>query len=167
MKQLQSLLSAAALVAMAGCIDQNPTETRNDAMDFAVLANWASTVTPIGTNTVGGQLTAAQSEGYRINVTFNVTGPPNASYQWRIFRENCAATVFATSVTTPGVFPIATVQSYPDIVLDATGKATITRTIAGLLDSQTAYAVRLRPVQASTNFNGSSPVACGNLQQAP
>jgi hypothetical protein len=155
------------LATMAGCIDQNPTETRDDAKDFAVLANWASTVAPVGTNTVSGQLSAVQTEGYRINVSFNVTGPPNASYQWRIFRENCAATVFSTSVSSPGVFPVATVQSYPDVVLDATGKATITRAIAGLLDSQTAYAVRLRPVQASTNFNGSNPVACGNLQQAP
>jgi hypothetical protein len=63
----------------------------------------------------------------------------------------------------PGLVLFATTQPYPDITLDASGKATVKTAIAGWLDSLTAYSVRIRPT-ATTTFNGVNPAACGNLQ---
>jgi hypothetical protein len=169
MKSIHSLVSAAAIAALIGCVDQNPTEVRTDGDEFPVIAKWSATMTPVGTSTVSGTLVGDQALGYHIrNVTFTINGTPNATYQWRIFRGNCATTT-AGSATTPGLFLFATVQSYPDAVLDATGKATITRDIAGALDTLTAYSIRVRlgGGTTSTNYNGTNPLACGNLQFAP
>jgi hypothetical protein len=65
-----------------------------------------------------------------------------------------------------GLVLFATTQSYPDITLDANGKATVTSEIAGWLDSLTAYSVRIRPT-ATTTFTGVNPAACGTLKYAP
>jgi hypothetical protein len=93
-------------------------------------------------------------------------GAPNATYQWRIFRGDCATTAVAANNTAPtGLLLFATVQSYPDAVANAQGTVTINRTIAGALDSLNAYSIRFRPSNASTNWNGTSPIACGNLQR--
>lgn len=166
MKKIQSLLSAAGLVALVGCIDQNPTEIRTDGSVFPVVANWSAAVTPVGSATVQGQLAGTQTLGFHMDVAFTVTGTPNATYQWRIFRGNCATTAVAATAADPGLRLFATVQSYPDVVLGPTGTATVTRSIAGVLDSLTAYSVRVRAGQAATNFSGTNPLACGNLQRA-
>jgi hypothetical protein len=167
MKKIHSLLSVVGVAMAAACIDQNPTEIRVDGSDQPVVAQLAATVAPVGTATVNATLAGSQKLGYHMDVTFNVTGTPNATYQWRIFRGSCAETAAAATVASPGLWVFATVQSYPDAVLNATGTTTITRSIAGVLDSQTAYSVRIRAGQASTNFNGTSPLACGNLQLTP
>jgi hypothetical protein len=167
MRRTKALLSLASLALFGGCLDQNPTETRDDGETFAVIANWSATMTPVGSNTQRGTLAVKQMLGQHNDVTFTVTGPANASYQWRIFRGDCATTVAAATVRDPGLWPFATVQSYPDVVLNAAGTATVTRSIAGLLDSLTSYSIRIRPTQSSTNFNGTSPLACGNLQRGP
>lgn len=165
MKKLHTLLSLVGVAMLGACIDQNPAEVRSDGEQFQAVANWSATMSPVGTNTVSGSLTAKQMLGYHIEVTFSVTGTPNAAYQWRIFRGNCSVNTAAANVRSPGLWVFATVQSYPDIVLDATGKATVTRSIAGVLDSLTDYSIRIRPSQASTSFNGVNPLACGDLRR--
>lgn len=165
MQKLQLLLSVAIVAATVGCIDQNPTELRDDGSAFPTIARWTAQMTPVGTPTPRGTLGIDQTLGMRMNVDFTVTGTPNATYQWRIFRGNCAMTTAASTVTAPGLWLFATVQSYPDVVIGPNGTATVSRTIAGLLDTMTAYSVRIRAGQAATNFNGTSPLACGDLQR--
>jgi hypothetical protein len=164
---MKALIPLAGLALLTGCLDQNPTELRDDGQTFPVIANWSASMAPVGTSTARGTLAVKQMLGQHNDVTFTVTGPANASYQWRIFRGDCKTTTAAATVRDPGLWPFATVQSYPDVVLSAQGTATVTRTIAGLLDSLTAYSVRIRASQASTNFNGTSPLACGDLQRGP
>ncbi len=167
MRKTISCLAVVGLVVAGGCLDQNPTETRDDGSSFAVIANWSASMAPVGTNTARGTLSVKQMLGYHNDVTFTVTGPPNASYQWRIFRGDCRTTTAAANVRDVGLWPFATVQSYPDVVLNAQGTATMTRSVAGQLDSLTAYSVRIRASQSSTSFNGTSPLACGDLQRGP
>src|SRR5262245_44948694 len=167
MRRTKALLSLAGVALIASCLDQNPTETRDDGSSFAVIATWSAQMSPVGSNTQRGTLAVKQMLGQHNDVTFTVTGPANASYQWRIFRGDCATAIAAATVRDPGLWPFATVQSYPDIVLSAQGTATMTRSIAGLLDSLTPYSIRIRPTQSSTNFNGLTPLACGNLSRGP
>lgn len=159
------LLSAAGIAACSN--SSNPAELRDDPTSFPVVAHWTATSAPISPATVGGALTFDQHLGYHADVTFTVSGPPNAAFQWRIFKRDCSVNVAAINNTAPtGLVLFATTQSYPDITLDASGRATIKTQIAGWLDSLTAYSVRIR-VTATTTFNGVNPAACGNLQYAP
>jgi len=161
-------LAVLAVVALAACNNTDPAEIAPDQGTFPVVANWSATAAPVSPATITGALNLQQHLGYHMNATFTVTGTPNAAYQWRIFfGGNCTVNVAATNATARnGIFTFATVQSYPDITLDATGKATVTTTIAGFLDSLTAYTVRVRPT-ATTSFNGVNPAACGNLSYSP
>ena len=144
-----------------------PLRVRDEATSFPIVAHWTATSAPIAPATVAGALTLDQHLGYHSDVTFTVSGPPNAAFQWRIFKRDCSVNVAAVNNTAPtGLVLFATTQSYPDITLDATGKATVKTQIAGWLDSLTAYSVRIRPT-ATTTFNGVNPAACGNLQYAP
>jgi len=157
------LLSAAAVAACSN----NPTATRDEAADFPVVAHWTATATPIAPATITGQLMYDQHTGFHSDVTFAVTGPPNAVFQWRIFKRDCTVNVAATNNTSPtGLVLFATTQSYPDLTLDASGTATVKVAIAGWLDSLTAYNVRIRPT-ATTTFNGVPPASCGTLKYAP
>ena len=168
MLKMKSLLSLASLALIGGCLDQNPTSTHDDGNGpFPVVANWSASMTPTGSNTARGTLAVKQSLSQRNDVTFTVTGPPNASYQWRIFRGDCSVTTAASTVQASGLWVFATVQSYPDVVLNAQGTASVTRTIVGNLDSLSGYSVRIRASQSSTAFNGTSPLACGSLQRTP
>ena len=135
MKKIHLLLSAAGLVALVGCLDQNPTETRTDANAFPAVAKWSAAMAPVAPSTVNGTLAGTQTLGFHMNVTFTINGAPGATYQWRIFRGNCATTTAAANVREAGLWLFATTQSYPDAILDATGKATITRDIAGALEA--------------------------------
>jgi hypothetical protein len=151
-----------------GACDENPAEVRNDASSFPLLANWNSTVTPIGTSGVTATLALQQFAGFRMELNLSVTAPPSKTYQWRIFRGDCATTAAAASVVDPnGLLLFATVQSYPDVATGTGGTVTLTREVAGSLDSLQAYSVRFRASQSATNWNGTNPVACGNLQRSP
>lgn len=157
------LLLGAAVVAACS---NNPTATRDDAADFPVVAHWTATATPIAPATITGQLAYDQHLGFHSDVTFAVSGPPNGVFQWRIFKRDCTVNVAAVNNTAPtGLVLFATTQSYPDITLDASGKATVKVAIAGWLDSLTAYSVRMRPT-ATTSFNGVNPASCGDLKYA-
>ena len=149
-----------------GACAENPAEVRNDADEFPVVANWSSAATAIGTSGVSASFTAKQFAGFRMEVNLSVTSPPSRTYQWRIFRGDCATTVTAANNNDPnGLLLFATVQSYPDVATTAAGTATLTRVVAGAPDSLRAYSVRFRLSQSATNWNGTSPVACGNLQR--
>lgn len=157
------------LASAAACNDFGTTpEVRTDAAAFPVIANWQAAAAPIGTSPVRATLAIKQRAGFRMEVTFNLTGAPSASYQWRIFRGDCSVNVAAANATSgpTGLLLFATVQSYPDAVASASGTVTVTPTVAGALDSLIAYSVRVRPAQAATAWNGLSPVACGNLQRS-
>ena len=158
------LLSVAGIVA---CTGSNPAAVRDDGTSFPIVAHWTATSAPIAPATVSGALAVDQHLGYHSDVTFTVTGPPNTAFQWRIFKRDCSVNVAAANNTAPvGLVLFATTQSYPDVTLDAAGKATVKTEIAGWLDSLTAYSVRIRPT-ATTTFNGVNPAACGNLQYTP
>jgi len=156
-----------SIAGIAACSGSNPSAVRDDPTSFPVVAHWTATSAPIAPATVNGSLTFDQHLGYHSDVTFDVTGPPKGVFQWRIFKRDCSVNVAAVNNTAPtGLVLFATTASYPDITLDANGKATIKTAIAGWLDSLTAYSVRIRPT-ATTTFNGVNPAACGNLKYAP
>jgi hypothetical protein len=164
MHRTSALLLVCAAAITAACSGANPTEVRDDATAFPLVASWKATSAPIAPATVSGQLTFDQHLGYHSDVTFVVSGTPNGVFQWRIFKRDCSVNTAATNNTAPtGLVLFATTQSYPDVTLDASGKATIKTQIAGWLDSLTAYSVRIRPT-ATTTFNGVNPASCGNLQ---
>jgi hypothetical protein len=165
MHRVSALL--ALVLASAACDKPAPAEVRADGEEFSVRANWSAAVVPTGTATLQASITITEYFGSRLEAVVNVTGgAPNTSYQWRIYRfGDCSVNVAGTSNTSGnGIRLFATVESYPDLVTDATGAATLTRTIAGTFDPLGAYSVRVRPSQSATNWNGLSPIACGNLQ---
>lgn len=167
MNRIVPLLLAGAAAAVAACGGGNPTAVRDDATVFPIVAHWTAASNPIAPATVAGQLTYDQHLGYHSDVTFVVTGPPNAAFQWRIFKRDCTVNVAAINNTAAtGLVLFATTQSYPDLTLDASGRATVKVQIAGWLDSLTAYSVRIRPT-ATTSFNGVNPASCGDLKYSP
>jgi hypothetical protein len=162
------ILLLAALVPVAACGKSNPAEVRTQSTAFPLTATWRASAAPVGSATLTGALAIKQYLGFHMDASMTITGTPNATYQWRIFRGDCSTTAVAASNTAPtGLLLFETIQSYPDIVSNASGAGAVTPTIAGSLDSLTAYSVRLRVAQTATNWNGTSPIACGNLQRAP
>jgi hypothetical protein len=164
-----SRLSAFLLAgALAACGEGSPAEVRDDAPTFPVRASWSASAAPVGTSAVRATVALKEHLGSRIETTFTLTGAPNTSYQWRIVRGDCATTTQAVNVTAPtGLWTFATGESYPNATTNAAGTATVTPTIAGTLDSLTAYSVRVRVAQAQVTWHGTSPIACGNLQRSP
>ena len=161
--KLSTLLAAAALAA---CGEGSPAEVRDDAPSFPIRATWSASAAPVGTNTVRATLAMKEHLGSRIETTFTLTGAPNTTYQWRVVRGDCTGTAAATNATTlNGLWTFATGESYPNATTNAAGTATVTRTIAGTLDSLTAYSVRVRVAQAAVTWHGTTPIACGNLQR--
>ncbi|HTE46746.1 MAG TPA: hypothetical protein VK636_15950 [Gemmatimonadaceae bacterium] len=156
-----------ALPVLAACSGSNPADVRDEGTTFPVVANWTATSAPVAPATVNGTLVVKQRLGFHSDASFVVTGPPNTAFQWRIFKRDCSVNVAAVNNTAAtGLIVFSTTQAYPDVTLDATGKATVTSEIAGWLDSLTPYSVRIRPT-ATTTFTGVSPAACGNLAYAP
>ena len=162
---LTKISTLLAFVALAGC-SENPAEVRSSAEQFAVKQAWAATAAPVGTSTVRATLAIKQYAGFRLETSVSITGAPSAGYQWRIFRGDCAMTAVAATAAASGLFLFATIQSYPDVTMSASGSGTTTRIVAGQLDSLTKYSVRVRATQTATNWNGTSPIACGNLQRS-
>ena len=161
-KRLATLLLTFAALGCEG----NPAEVRTDANEFPLRANWAATVTPVTTGTLRASVSVKEFLGSRIQATVNVTGAaPNAAFQWRIFKGDCATTTTGSTTAPTGLALIATTASYPDITTSG-GTGSVTREIAGALDSLTAYSVRIRASQTATNWNGTNPLACGNLQRS-
>ena len=161
-KRLATLLLTFGALACEG----NPAEVKTEPNEFPLRANWSAAVAPVSTGTVRANATIKEFLGSRLQATIAVTGAaPDAAFQWRIFKGDCATTTTGSTTTPTGLALVATTASYPDIVTSG-GTGTVTREIAGALDSLTAYSVRIRAAQTATNWNGTSPLACGNLQRS-
>jgi len=157
---------AALLSALAACHDTDPAEVVTATEPFPQTAAWNTAVAPVGTSPVRGTVSVKQFANFRMSATIALTGAPNTTYQWRVFRDPCsqtAAAQFAYSAT--GLVLVSTNQSYTDVRTDASGNGTVTATISGSLDSLTKYSARIRPSQTSITWNGTSPIACGDLQR--
>ena len=155
------------LVMVVACDGSSPAEVRTEANQFPLRASWSAAVAPVSAGTIMATIAIDEYLGSRLETTVNLTGAPaSAVYQWRIFRGDCSTnTAAASNTAATGLLLFATVQSYPDLTASASGTATLMRTIVGALDSLTAYSVRMRPAQTATNWNGTNPIACGNLQR--
>ncbi len=127
----------------------------------------------VGLSACAGSLTIQQHQGFRVDAGLTIAGTPDTishTYQWRVFRGDCATNVPAAAQDPSGPSPtglllFATIQSYPNITADTSGVGAVAAAIAGNLDALTAYSVRLRPSQTVTNWNGTDPIACGDLQR--
>jgi hypothetical protein len=146
---------------LAACDLSTAPETRSQTSQLEVRGMWTATIQGVGASPLSGTATVREYGSYS-EVEVSIGGAaPAAGYQWRIFRGPCAATVAAELGLHLGV------QSYPDIVANGTGTATLTRILGGSLNSPAGvYSLRLRPTVAATNWNGLSPVACGDLQRS-
>ena len=168
MQRLSLVVLLGASVGLAACSMDNPAEVRDSGQEFPVAATWNATAEPADTvSTESGVLAAEQHLGFRVNATFTLTGTPGKTYQWRIFRGDCATTEPAEDNSVTGLLLFSTAQAYPDIHVGESGAGSASPTIAGTLDSLTAYSVRVRPSQTSINWDGTNPVACGDMQRTP
>ncbi len=165
---MRNQVAVLLLLSLIACDSGVDPEVKGSGTSFPLRANWSATAAPVGTSTVRTTLTIKEYLGSHMDANASLTGgAANTAYQWRIFRGDCATTAVAASNTTPtGLLLFSTIQAYPDLTTNASGTVTLTRVIAGALDSLTAYSVRLRVATAATNWNGTSPVACGNLQRS-
>ncbi|MGH8247540.1 MAG: hypothetical protein ACREUU_14035, partial [Gammaproteobacteria bacterium] len=112
----QQTIRVLVLGFILGACAENPAQVRNDASSFPLVANWSATAAPIGTSGVSGALTVKQFAGFRMELNLAVTTPPSRTYQWRIFRGDCATTATAANNNDPnGLLLFATIQSYPDV----------------------------------------------------
>jgi Flp pilus assembly protein TadG len=160
--------AALALLTLAACDTGIEPSIRSEGEQFPLRATWSAAAAPVGSAALRANLTLKEYLGQHIDATLAITGgTPNVAYQWRIFRGDCTTTTPAPNNTAPtGLLLFSTTQAYPDIVAVPGGTGSLTRTIVGTLDSLTAYSVRFRVAVTSTNWNGTNPIACGNLQRS-
>ena len=160
-----AVLATAAVVA--ACSDTLPAEVRTTAESFPQTAAWSATIGPVATSTVrSGTASVKQYQGFRMTVTMSLSGAPNTTYQWRLYRDPCSQTAAASPAwAATGLVVVSTNQSYPDIRTDAAGNGTATATISGSLDSLTSYSARVRGGNTQVTWNGTSPLACGDLKR--
>lgn len=164
--RLLPLAAIAAAVGIAACNDSLPAEVRTTSETFQQTASWNASVSPVSPSTVRGTTAVKQFQGFRMTVTMSVTGTPNTTYQWRLFRDPCTSNAAASPAWAPtGLVLVSTNQSYPDIKTDATGAGTASATITGSLDSLTSYSARVRANNSAITWNGTSPIACGDLKR--
>ena len=164
---LMHRIAALLLVSAAGLAALRRRQSRRSERSAGVVSAGGALDSDVGAGRAGNRHRCAHvrsASGLSFRRHVHRQWPPNGVFQWRIFKRDCSVNVAAVNNTAPtGLVLFATTQSYPDITLDASGKATIKTAIAGWLDSLTAYSVRIRPT-ATTTFNGVNPAACGNLQ---
>lgn len=167
MQRLSLIVLLTATAGVAACSADNPAEVRDGAQDFPVVSTWSATAEPDSVSTESGELMVEQHLGYRLSASFTLTGAPGATYQWRIFRGDCATSEPAEDNSLTGLLLFSTDESYPDIHVDGSGTGSAAPVMAGALDSLTAYSVRVRPSQPSTDWDGTNPIACGDMQLTP
>lgn len=145
-----------AVLLLAACELAHEPEIRDQAGEFNQIATWTTNIQPVGAGTLSGTATFREyGSYYTAEVTLN-GGLPSRAYQWRVYRGSCADTEVAQHGPT---------QSFLDLVTDASGTATLTRTFAGALNSpDSIYNLRVRVALTSTNWgNGANPAACGDV----
>ena len=159
-------IALVAVIALAACDDGSPAEVVTSTDTFPATGSWSATVAPVGTSTVRGTLALKQYAGFRMSATMTITGAPNTTYQWRMFRDPCTSNApAATTTSATGLMLISTHQAYTDVRTDASGSGTVTATVSGVLDSLTSYSTRIRPGQTAITWNGTSPIACGDMKR--
>jgi hypothetical protein len=144
-------------LAFAACDLSTAPEVRDQAQDLEQVAQWSSSIA--GTSSaISGSLQIREFGSYG-EATITISGAQaSRSYQWRIFRGHC-------SDADPDLH--ATIQSYPDLVTDGSGAASVARTLGGALNTPAGeYSVRLRVATTTTNWDGSAAIACGDLQKS-
>lgn len=155
-RKMRKYLPMLGLLLAAACELAHEPEVRNKADELQEIARWTATVSPVGSATISGTATFREFGSYYIaEVTLN-GGEAVRAYQWRLYRGSCADETVAQHGPT---------QAFADLVTDANGTATLTRTLAGALNSpDSIYNIRVRPAITSTNWTtGTDPAACGDL----
>jgi hypothetical protein len=147
------------LLGLAACDLSQEPEVRTNGNDLEQIGAWSATVAPVQSAALRGTLNVREFGSYS-EVEVSITdGAPSTSYQWRIFRGTCA-------VTTPLTLH-STIQAYPDLVTNGSGQAAAQRQLGGSLSWPTGeYSLRIRVATSLTNWNGTSPIACGDLQRS-
>jgi hypothetical protein len=158
---MRKCISLLVLVGLAACDLSQEPELREQSNELELLSEWSASIGGVGSSTITGT-TSVRVYGSYSEAEISISGAlPSRSYQWRIFRGSCAATAAADL----GLH--ATIQSYPDLVTNAAGSASTSRLLGGALNSPAGlYSVRLRLAVSATNWNGTSPLACGDLTRS-
>ncbi|HET9984397.1 MAG TPA: hypothetical protein VFQ38_12445 [Longimicrobiales bacterium] len=148
------------LCALAACDFRAPADVVEQARTFPLRAEWTASIAPVGgAGTVTGSVNLKEYAGSQIDAEATIAGAlPGRAYQWRIFRGSCTATAAADLVL------FSTLQAYPDITTDPSGAGKASALLAGALDPGAGYSLRVRLAVAQTNWNGTAPLACGDLQ---
>ena len=148
---MKKIIAAVALLAIA-CAPENDPVTVTEPGDLDVRATWQANV--VGRPALPNARATVQLEDYGayFNTNLSLTAAnASSTYAWRIWPGTCAAPV--------GTVQYGPVQAYPNITTNASGAASVTRTISGPLSLTGTYHVRVMPSNALTNI-----VACGDLQ---
>lgn len=158
---MRTCITLVVALSLAACDLSHEPEVRSQPNQLAQIGQWSATINPVGTGTVRGSLTVREFGSYAEAEVSLTGGLPTRAYQWRIFRGSCAATAAAEL----GLH--AAIQSYPDLVTNASGAASATPLLGGALNSPAGvYSIRVRLGQSTTNWNGTSPIACGDLRRS-
>jgi hypothetical protein len=155
---MRKYIPALALFGLLGCDLSTAPEIRNSQGDLAMIAQWNANIAGVGTSPLTGTLNVRSYGSYMESAISISNAPAGAEYQWRIFRGTCDVNV-ATGLTLFGSH-----QAHPNLVASGSGTASLNRTLAASLHTGFAYSVRLRPTTTTINWNGTNPIACGNLQ---
>ena len=148
---MKKIIVAIALVALA-CAPDNDPVTVTEPGDLDVRATWQANV--VGRPPLPNARATAELADYGPYFDANLSltaANASSTYAWRIWPGTCAAPV--------GTVQFGTVQAYPNITTNASGAASVTRTISGPLNLSGTYHIRIMPSNALTNI-----VACGDLQ---
>lgn len=154
---MRKLIPALALLGVFGCDLSTAPETRTSAQNLPVIAEWDAAITGVGTPITG--TLNVKSHGSYMDSSISISNAPaGAQYQWRLFRGTCDVN------TAAGLVLFGTHQAHPNLVASGAGSASLDRILAASLHTGFAYSVRLRLNTTTVNWNGTAPVACGNLQ---
>jgi hypothetical protein len=157
---MRNCLGLFAACGLAACALDSPAEVRDEAGELPVRAEWTATLSAVGSTALSGSAQFVEHEGSLVEAETAIAGgQPAKAYQWRVFRGACSVTDAARLALW------ATVQSYPDLTTDAAGRAGAAREIMGAFRTDVPYSVRVRLAPNTTNWNGTAPLACGDLQR--
>ena len=142
----------AMTIALSACLPENDPVSVTEPGDLELRTTWqASVVGRPALPNARGTLQLADFGPY-FDAQLSVTAAAaSTTYAWRIWPGTCAAPV--------GTVQYGPTQAYPNFTTNASGAATVTRTIAGPLNLSGVYHIRVTPSTAATTI-----LACGDLQ---
>lgn len=148
---MKSMSAILLLLVAAGCdLDSIEPEIRDSAIPLELRAEWQANITSMNGSSVTGLTRLMEYRAYYEAEIAVSGGPPSDTLVWRIYPGTCAN-------SDDDEFGGST-QAFPTLYTNGSGEASLTRLLAGALDSLAAYNVR---VQRGGNI--STTVACGNL----